>query len=159
MPPPKQKPIAATFLPGTRRRQLRHARLHVGVEARRVDLREDRRDLRLVADLRRAALLGQQVDREGRPAVRGHPAGDVADVVGEAAVLVDDEHGAAGALRRRPRALEGAARAVEGDRLRVDDRPALDGAVGPGRTRRARMAPARRARAPPGLQAGIVSSR
>ena len=60
----------------------------------------------------------------------GEAARDVADVVGEAAVLVDDEHRAARALRRGPRALEGAARAVERDRLRADHGPALDGAVG-----------------------------
>src|SRR4029453_638205 len=41
------------------------------------------------------ALGRQQVDGQGRVAAGGQAAGDRADVVGEAAVLVDDQHGPA----------------------------------------------------------------
>jgi hypothetical protein len=68
--------------------QLADGGLHVGVEARRRDGRERGGDGGLVGEVRGAAFLGEQVERERRPAARREAPRDVADVVDEAAVLV-----------------------------------------------------------------------
>ena len=76
--------------------------LHVGDEARGGDTVQRRHRRGLVGERSSAALLGEQVDRERRVAARGEPAGHRADVVGEAAVLVDHEDAAAWLRRTRP---------------------------------------------------------
>ena len=115
MPPPKQKPIADERLARPTRLPISvDRRLHVVVEARRVG-RRDRRQRgharRLVRERAGAALLGEQVERERAEAVRREAPGDVADVVGQPAVLVDDQHAALElGRRRRPRAMQRAPR-------------------------------------------------
>jgi hypothetical protein len=86
--------------------------------------------LGLVADRRRTALLGEQVDRQRRVARRREAARDHADVVGEAAVLVDHQHAAHRIGRGGERGHQRAARSWERDRLRGDGRPFLDRPVG-----------------------------
>ncbi len=78
--------------------ELVEAGAHVLDESLGWSLAEDAADRALIGDGRSAALLGQQVDRERRVAGPGEPLRDRADVVGQAAVLVDDED-----ARRRSR--------------------------------------------------------
>ena len=59
------------------------------------DLRERGRHLGLAGERPGAALLGEQVERQRGVPAGGEPAGDRADVLGQPAVLVDDEHAAA----------------------------------------------------------------
>jgi hypothetical protein len=106
--------------------ELDHARLQVGVEACGIHAGEDGGDPGLVADRGGAALLGEQVDRERRDAGGGKAARDLADVVDQAAVLMDDEDATHRVGRRRPGAHQRAVRPGERDRLRGDRRPPLD---------------------------------
>ena len=77
---------------------------------------QGRRHVAGVAECRRSALLGQQVDGERRVAVAGEARRHRPDVVGQAAVLVDDQHRADRLGRRGEEALELAPRAGEPDR-------------------------------------------
>ena len=148
MPPPKQKPIAADLIAGVRARELVDGRPSCRRRTAPGGTAERRGGLRRVGERRRAALLGEQVDRERRVAAGGEPAGDRADVVGEAAVLVDDQDRAARASAGPRRPAASGPRAGERDRLGRQRR----GPAGPlaGRARRgaapARSAPRRRRR-------------
>jgi hypothetical protein len=100
---------------------------HVLVEADGRDRGELGGHLRLAGEGARAALLGEQVERERGPAAGGEAPRDLADVVVQPAVLVDDQHRAGRLARgRRPRRHEGAVAAGERDRHRRDGRPLDD---------------------------------
>jgi hypothetical protein len=102
MPPPKQKPVAATFFPREPAAKLRHARLHVRHEARRWSGAERSHGFELVGERPRTALLGQQVDRQRRVATGREVPRDRTDRVVEPPVLVDHQYATASPACRRP---------------------------------------------------------
>ena len=111
-----QNPTTASFLPGTRRCQLVDAGLEVGDELFGRNLAQRRGGLRRVGEFRRAALSGQQIDRQGRVADACEPARHRPDPVVEALVLVDDQDAAARIRRLCPRCLQFTLRSRPGDR-------------------------------------------
>ena len=124
MPPPKQKPIAASRSGRNRGVQLAHAGLHVRDEPLNRDLRQCGGDLGFAWERGGAALARKQVDRERRVPGGGEAARDRADVVVEPAVLVYHEQPAARGHRRGPRAHQRhAVRPVPRDRHGGDGRP------------------------------------
>ena len=123
MPPPKQKPMTASDASGARR-------LSSSSPARRSAMRrslgcraEGRRGVALARQARRAALRGEQVDGERGVAVGGEAGRDRADVLGEATVLVDHEHGASWRLGRRQHADQLTVGTGEADLLADGRRP------------------------------------
>ena len=114
MPPPKQKPVAATFFPGTRRRSsvtpaFMSATNRDGGTAPSAAMASNSS-----ANDFGAALLREQVDRERRVPARGETSSDRADRVVEPAVLVDHEHATTRPACRRPRTDQPSARAARG---------------------------------------------
>ncbi|GFJ82267.1 hypothetical protein Phou_064470 [Phytohabitans houttuyneae] len=97
--------------------QLGHGGLHVGDEALRRDLRQCGGHLGLAREGAGAAFLGEKVEGERRVPAGGEAAGDRADVLGQAAVFVDDEHAAARLDGGRPRGQQRTAGSGERDRL------------------------------------------
>jgi hypothetical protein len=82
--------------------------MHVFHESRGHDLTERSRDFAGIDETSRAAFFRKKIEREGRIARGGKPPGDVANVIGETAVFVHDEHGAERIHRRCPGSHQGA---------------------------------------------------
>ena len=135
--------MTATFCPSLATLELVDARAQVCDQSLHRGLRERAHGLGVPTECCGPALLRQQVDRERREPVGGEARGDRADVVGQAAVLVDHEHRALRLLRRRPRALQLPVRSVEAN----DRRRRWGRARGPSSTCSPRFGARARARA------------
>ena len=139
MPPPKQNPITASFTPGARRCSSSSPARRSAIMRSGGACAERRRGVPVGRHRRRAAFLGQQVDRERGVAVGGQTWRDRADVRGQPAVLVDHEHGTLRLRRpwRRRRSVPLAARRSGSPRQRrrwlpSTARPCVAAAAEPG---------------------------
>ena len=138
-----QKPTAATFTPGARRCSSSTPDF--------MSATKSAGEILLSAAVASAGSVnvavppcaGQQVDRQRRVSDAGEAAGDRADPVVEALVLVDDQHGALGRRAPGPRRLKFAAWARPGDRRGLRPRSRRRAAA-PLRSRLRWRSPARR---------------
>ena len=101
MPPPKQKPVAATFFPGRRRRSS-VTPAFMSATNRDGGAAPSGHRFELVGERPRTALLRQQVDRQRRVSAPREAPCHGTDRIVEPAVLVDHQHAPTRPSRRRP---------------------------------------------------------